>query len=855
MTGQLNDTYLRPEDKETLRTVIEYPAGIVVMGTKAWAKAAVVNELLGYSLLPVCQIFISKLGILPFNFFKVEQSKAHTQWRTIRFAYGNQTSVSLSVANCYELVEHLAVYDRVWQTIPIADLEIEADNREKDPGYFSAILEIKLQHPLLKDDVHIIVSPNFTSFEEIYTCCFEGVMPIIVYAIAYEDEVLPTLEVQHLNELRRRLPNSPVFFVRTKEFFPSYDSPSCSLIELSVSELTESQQHLKQSTPATEPLSNITISQAIKHKGYENMPKVYHQICKLGFLESTHSHLRGQLTFGMANRCRKDFVMELNSEYLENFENFSSFLLFVRQVMQTNLISVASLLHDLHIKCLRMFILSAFDMTWDMQITPKRLSYVRRREEELYSSLMGIANRKQEEIKQLITETIDFMRSDILNQAANHEFTTIIDDINNVSSRDLQLCMEEIQDLVLTVLNNAIAAKLVGSVDYMRDSFVGTLERCIRYLETSQDVGEPFGTLCAFKQILNAAYQIEVNVKTSYSLLRVLWEKMKQLVSVLPWKPQMNIDAEWKKKIANDILTGLSESRLAKTICLQFKERLKLSHEQFSVSLKQLESVHVGRLEKTGEHHLKVRKHHAPRLARFALETTSLIDVILYGMPQMGREIGRGQYGVVYSCDYWAGHSPCALKSVVPPDDKHWNDLAMEFHYTRSIPEHERIVQIRGSVIDYSYGTGSTPAVWLVMERLTRDLHAAIKNGLDWLSRLQVAIDVVEGIRYLHSQGLVHRDIKLKNVLLDKKNRAKITDLGFCKPEAMMSGSIVGTPIHMAPELFTGHYDNMVDVYAFGILFWYICAGHVRLPYIFEQCQSKDQLWNAVKKGKFIFGF
>ena len=78
---------------------------------------------------------------------------------------------------------------------------------------------------------------------------------------------------------------------------------------------------------------------------------------------------------------------------------------------------------------------------------------------------------------------------------------------------------------------------------------------------------------------------------------------------------------------------------------------------------------------------LQLRKQFAPRIARLALHSTALVDRINHGMPQMTHELGRGQYGVVYASDTWASHQPVCVKSVVPPDEKHWNDLAMEFHY------------------------------------------------------------------------------------------------------------------------------------------------------------------------------
>ncbi|CAN7995780.1 unnamed protein product, partial [Ixodes hexagonus] len=850
--AQLAQLRLNEADDKFIASAVSQPVALVVLGQSCWAKACVVNELFGQTVLPVTS---------------PGSEEGQLTWRMVRFCpgTGNQTEISLALPNSFELVEHLAAYDQPWRTIPRADLELEGDARH-DPALSTAVLEIRMKHPLLREEVQVVATPcNDSSFEQTYFKAVEGCTPLLIYA--FSDDALSEKEVADLCELRRLAPKTPVLFVRA-------DLPT-------TSELTESEQHARSLRHAalsqqaqqillssgsfapegdgsgsdissTPPLTPVQQENGQQHKPVLMFPvSAYQQLCNLGFLCKRFQDKRRDRRRSSV-RCGGNVLA--SSEFVENFEDFgSSAYLFVRSALQSLLVSAASLLNTTHLLCLRSFILTAFDMTRDMMITPKRLAYARRQETGLYHALMEVASHKQEEIRQLIVGAVEGLREEVLQRAAEHHFEgVVLDDGDNGSpptASTLQICTAQIQDLVLGMLNSAVAEKLVGSVNCLRESFVGTLERCLASLEGVCKEDDCTQASNALKQILNAAYQVEVTVKTSSSFLWVLWEKMKQLVQTLPGRTPPRIDVEWKQRVAGDMLVSLSEWRLARCICAQFRDRLRASHDQFQAAMRQLEAVHSGRLERTESQRLKVRKLHAPRLARYALESTSLRDVILHGTPQLGRELGRGQYGVVYSSDAWGGCSPCAVKSVVPPDDKHWNDLAMEFFYTRSVPDHDRIVQIRGSVIDHNYAGGATPAVLLIMDRLQRDLYTALRAGLSWPARLRVALDVVQGIRFLHSQGLVHRDIKLKNVLLDRSNRAKLTDLGFCKPEAMMSGSIVGTPIHMAPELFTGRYDNSVDTYAFGILFWYICAGHVKLPYVFEQCQTKDQLWSCVRKG------
>lgn len=127
----------------------------------------------------------------------------------------------------------------------------------------------------------------------------------------------------------------------------------------------------------------------------------------------------------------------------------------------------------------------------------------------------------------------------------------------------------------------------------------------------------------------------------------------------------------------------------------------------------------------------------------------------------------------------------------------------------------------------------------VVMELLEggslRDRLRAAPAGLPLPESLAVARQVAAALAAAHAAGVVHRDVKPENILLDPEGRVRVTDFGMALsllPGALRlsrTGSTAGTPGYLAPEHWTGAAaDHRVDVFSFGVLLYELLTG--RLP-------------------------
>ncbi|MCL4122840.1 UNVERIFIED_CONTAM: hypothetical protein GTU68_035465, partial [Idotea baltica] len=224
-----------------------------------------------------------------------------------------------------------------------------------------------------------------------------------------------------------------------------------------------------------------------------------------------------------------DGQLRTYNDYVDDLISFGKILTYFNHVLNGQLVKAATLLHQGHTRCMRMFILYAFDMAREIQITPRRIHYAKEKENELFENLIQIASVKQDEIKDVIMDSLSHSRQDLLQKAAHYEFKDVElpENMEELTARDVRLCTLEIQELVLSALNEAVGRQLALRLDIMRKSYLGTLQRCLENLEKDcRDCGESTNIGDALKQMMNAAYQLEVTSSTSSSALRTFLEKM-----------------------------------------------------------------------------------------------------------------------------------------------------------------------------------------------------------------------------------------------------------------------------------------------------------------------------------------
>ncbi|XP_068736285.1 uncharacterized protein [Montipora capricornis] len=198
--------------------------------------------------------------------------------------------------------------------------------------------------------------------------------------------------------------------------------------------------------------------------------------------------------------------------------------------------------------------------------------------------------------------------------------------------------------------------------------------------------------------------------------------------------------------------------------------------------------------------------------------------------------LGSGAFGLVYKGTMTKDQHarPVALKV--------YREALKPTNACEIMEEVELLRKLRHPYIVKFYGTsllnddGKTRVI-LVMEKCEQNLRSRLhekpqscpgkaRNPGVFREVCQWVIQITDALDYIHKQGIIHRDLKLGNILLSQDNTVRVTDVGASKPAIDITGTYAGTPVYMAPEVFNSEiYEVSADIYSLGIMLWEMWYG------------------------------
>ena len=191
-------------------------------------------------------------------------------------------------------------------------------------------------------------------------------------------------------------------------------------------------------------------------------------------------------------------------------------------------------------------------------------------------------------------------------------------------------------------------------------------------------------------------------------------------------------------------------------------------------------------------------------------------------------ELGKGGMGFVYRAEQVSLHREVALKVL----DKRFTDDAQ--FVAKFVAEARAAAKLSHPNVVHVFDVDNDSGTYYYAMELMHhgSLEAWLKkNGKMPVERaLQVVADAATGLAYAESLGIVHRDIKPDNLMLDQHGTVKIADLGLAFTEEDPEEQLAGTPHFMAPEqVLRKGVDHRTDLYALGCTFYRLVTG--RTPF------------------------